>query len=85
MVNSAATTVFLYEESEFLGRNISLITGEHAKNHDKYIQNYLKSGIKKVMGQKRELKATYVNSICLFLDRWESFVPYLSSILFGYL
>lgn len=63
MVNSAATTVFQYEKSEFLEQNISIITGEHAKNHDKYIQNYLKSGVKKAMGQKRELKATYVNSI----------------------
>lgn len=83
MVNSAATTVFQYEKSEFLEQNISMITGEHAKNHDKYIQNYLKSGVKKAMGQKRELKATYVNSLLavdLLSIRLEQFVCEVSII-----
>jgi PAS domain S-box-containing protein len=58
MVNKAAIKQFGWPENKFLGSNISMIVGGgHAKNHDKYIQRYLKTGEKRVMGVRRELSA----------------------------
>jgi PAS domain S-box-containing protein len=58
MVNKAATTQFGWTREEFLGRNISMIVGaEHGSKHDAYMQRYLTTGERKVMGTKRELPA----------------------------
>ena len=68
MVNSAATVVFGYSRGEFLEQNISMICAdEHKKNHDKYLAAYLKTGVKKAMGKKRELMARYgIDAFCVF-------------------
>lgn len=61
-VNDAAMELFGYTENEFVGRNISLICGGgHGENHDQYMQNYMKTGIKKVIGRKREVLAKKKN------------------------
>jgi len=52
MVNDAAVNEFGWSQEEFLGANISMICGEsHGPRHDEYLSNYLKTGIKKVMGK----------------------------------
>jgi two-component system sensor kinase FixL len=54
-INRAGATIFGYTENELLGKNISLLmTAPHKTNHQDYIENYLKSGIKKMLGSKRE-------------------------------
>mmetsp|Transcript_5974 Transcript_5974/g.16732 ORF Transcript_5974/g.16732 Transcript_5974/m.16732 type:complete len:641 (-) Transcript_5974:1545-3467(-) len=58
MVNKAATDVFGWTEAEFLGKKINMIMPQHhAEHHDKYIQNYQQTGLKMVMGRKRNLTA----------------------------
>ena len=55
-VNPAATELFGYTEDEMVGNNISMICGGgHAPNHDQYIQNYLSTGIKTMIGKKRQV------------------------------
>ena len=52
MVNEAATKEFGWTQQEFIGNNISMICGGgHGPKHDQYLKNYLKTGIKKVMGK----------------------------------
>ncbi|CAB9526573.1 Sensor protein FixL [Seminavis robusta] len=56
--NNATVALFGYRREEMIGQNISIIAGEeHGKNHDSYLQNYLKTGQKKVIGRKRHVKA----------------------------
>jgi PAS domain S-box-containing protein len=56
--NKAALNLFGYEREKFLGANISIICGDgHSKHHDEYIQRYLKTGQKKIIGRKRPTKA----------------------------
>jgi PAS domain S-box-containing protein len=58
LVNDAALQVFGFRRRELIGKNISMIVGGgHANKHDKYIQNFMRSGVAKVMGQKRQLLA----------------------------
>lgn len=60
MVNNAAVSLFGWSHQEFLGRNISMITGGgHGKNHDSYLQRYLKTGETRVIGKKRHLPGEY--------------------------
>ena len=57
-VNKAATVVFGFTEEEFLGSNVSIIVGgDHARQHDKYIQRFLATGKGRVMGTIREVPA----------------------------
>ncbi|MBL4614958.1 MAG: PAS domain S-box protein, partial [Magnetovibrio sp.] len=49
--NKAAEFIYGYEAREVIGSNISmLISGQHASNHDAYLANYEKTGIKKIIG-----------------------------------
>jgi PAS domain S-box-containing protein len=58
LVNKAATTQFGWTRDEFIGSNISMIVGgEHAARHGQYMERYLKTGVTRVMGTKRELPA----------------------------
>ena len=58
MANKAASEVFGYSNAEFMKQNICFICNDKdAKNHDMYIQRYLKTGLTKVMGKKRVLLA----------------------------
>jgi len=58
MINPAALKLFGYSSEELVGKNVSLlVTSPHKENHDQYIQNYLNTGIKKIIGITRELYA----------------------------
>ena len=41
-----------------MGQNVKMLIGEddHAVHHDKYIQNYVSSGIPKIIGAERVVK-----------------------------
>ena len=54
--NPAAEMLFGYQANELAGKNIKLLMpSPHSELHDKYIKDYLKSGIKKVIGKSRQL------------------------------
>lgn len=57
-INTAAVALFGYRRDELIGHNISIICGkEHAANHDGYLQHYLQTGQKRVIGRKRKVAA----------------------------
>ena len=56
--NEAATELFGYTEGELVGNNLSMVCGGgHAEKHDEYIKKYLETGIRKIIGTKREVLA----------------------------
>ena len=56
--NPSASKILGYTLDEMLGTNVkSIVGGGHANSHDAYIQNYIRTGITKVIGKDRRLKA----------------------------
>jgi PAS domain S-box-containing protein len=56
-VNPAAAETFGYSKAELIGRNVSMLTGdEHRERHDGYIDNYRRSGMRKIIGIGREVQ-----------------------------
>jgi two-component system, chemotaxis family, CheB/CheR fusion protein len=57
-VNPATSAILGYEADELLGANVSKIMPEyHASRHDGYIDAYLETGVRKVIGIGREVTA----------------------------
>eukprot|EP00547_Thalassionema_nitzschioides_P003693 CAMPEP_0194215764 /NCGR_PEP_ID=MMETSP0156-20130528/17780_1 /TAXON_ID=33649 /ORGANISM="Thalassionema nitzschioides, Strain L26-B" /LENGTH=689 /DNA_ID=CAMNT_0038944367 /DNA_START=93 /DNA_END=2162 /DNA_ORIENTATION=- len=55
LVNNACEECFQYDTAELLGENINMLMPEpYASQHGNYIQNYLKSGIPKVVEEGRK-------------------------------
>jgi two-component system sensor kinase FixL len=54
-VNRSCAVMFGYTEKELTGQNIQmLMTSPHKTRHQQYLQNYIATGIKKMIGSKRE-------------------------------
>ena len=57
-VNETSTRAFGYSEDEFVGSNITIIMPkEHSEHHDEYLDNYMRTEIKKMIGTQREVTA----------------------------
>ncbi len=55
-VNAAACKMFGYRAEELLGQNVSILTqGEDRKNHDAYMERYLRTGESRIVGIGREV------------------------------
>ncbi len=53
--NTAAGNIFGYFPNEVIGKNVSILTPEpYRSNHDQYLENYMKTGKKKILGGGRE-------------------------------
>ena len=58
IVNQSAARMFGYAIQEMIGRNIRmLMPSPHQEKHDGYIQNYVQTGIRKIIGIGREVEA----------------------------
>ena len=56
-LNPSACSLFGYEKEEVVGKNVSMLMPEsHRRNHDNYISNYQKTGVKKIIGIGREVE-----------------------------
>jgi two-component system sensor kinase FixL len=61
-VNRATERVFGYDQEEMKGQNVAmLMPRSYARNHDRYISNYLRTGRRKVMGIGREVEGRRKN------------------------
>ena len=57
-VNKAATTMFGWEQDDMIGNNIAMVMNTKDGNrHSEYIRRYIDSGVKKMIGIRRELRA----------------------------
>jgi PAS domain S-box-containing protein len=55
-INPATARMFGYEPAELIGQNIKILMPDNYRaEHDKYLSNYLTTGIKKIIGIGREV------------------------------
>lgn len=60
--NRAAEATFGYATQEVRGQNVSILMPmSYARNHDRYMNNYLRTGVRKVMGLGREVEGQRKN------------------------
>jgi two-component system sensor kinase FixL len=58
MFNKACERMFGYQAAEVLGQNVAILTPpEHVDAHDGYIDNYKRTGHRKIIGIGREVRA----------------------------
>lgn len=67
--NRSAERIFGYPERAVLGRNVSMLMPEpYHSEHDSYLDNYLESGSKKIIGKGREVHGRHQNGTVFPLD-----------------
>ena len=65
----AAETLFGYTSAEIIGRNVrELMAGRDESNHDKYIQNYLQTGERRIIGIGRVVTARKADGTLFTMD-----------------
>jgi hypothetical protein len=61
-VNNAALKLFDYDKEELIGQKINILMDHpHQAKHDKYIHNYLSTGVEKIIGVGREVEGKKKN------------------------
>jgi two-component system CheB/CheR fusion protein len=61
-VNAAVEAIFGYCKDELVGQNVScLIPGQDHDKHDGYLAKYLETGVKTMIGTRREAKGVHKN------------------------
>lgn len=67
--NKACSTIFGYENTEVIGKNIKVLMPEpYHSEHDTYLENYNTTGEKKIIGIGREVKGKRKNGEIFPLD-----------------
>ena len=57
VANPATCKIFGYEVAEMVGQNITLLMpSPYQENHDRYLQNYKDTGVRKIIGIGREVQ-----------------------------
>jgi len=68
-INPAGEDMFGYEAEEVIGQNIKmLMPAPYSQQHDQYLENYQRTGQKKVIGIGREVEGIRKNGDCFPLD-----------------
>jgi two-component system sensor kinase FixL len=58
--NKACERLFGYTAAEMLGRNVkAIMPPEYASEHDRYVSNYIRTGINKIIGIGREVRGQH--------------------------
>lgn len=61
-LNPAACTLFGYTKEQMYGKNVSMLMPEGiSQHHDRYIQNYMRTGDAKIIGVGREVNALHAD------------------------
>jgi two-component system CheB/CheR fusion protein len=75
-VNAAAAKMFGYSVQEMIGQDVTmLMPSPYQDEHDRYLENYLKTGIKHIIGVGREVRVKCKNGHTFPVDLAVSEIP----------